>query len=82
MAAAQCRVPLSGTTAFRRVIIAINTHTFNVFNIYICRMFSRGYWLRFITISNRYNFKFDRHIIAVIILVLVKYTFCNINCLY
>ena len=28
MAAAQCRVPLSGTTAFWRVIIAIKPHTF------------------------------------------------------
>ena len=28
VAAAQCRVPLSGTTAFWRVIIAINPHTF------------------------------------------------------
>jgi len=27
VAAAQCRVPLSGTTAFWRVIIAINPHT-------------------------------------------------------
>ena len=28
VAAAQCRVSLSGTTAFWRVIIAINPHTF------------------------------------------------------